>query len=88
MVVIQNLGGDDYIPVDREVMLNFGNGRRCIGLIILDDLQTEMNETFQVFIEEFGTFTTVTIIDDDGKVNLLGAFKMFLIMLLSIIWSQ
>ena len=38
--------------------------RKCIGVVILDDMQTETVENFQVFIEESGGISTnVTIID-------------------------
>ena len=42
--------------------------RKCIGVVILDDLQAETDESFQVSIEELGITTDVIIMNVDiGK---------------------
>lgn len=63
---IQFVGGEDYVELSRDVLLGVGSSRKCLGIVILDDIQPEPNESFQVVVEEFEISTTVTIIDDDG----------------------
>ena len=59
------IGGEDYIPFSTECLLRSGSNRKCIGIIILDDSMVEVNETFEVVIEELGLSANVTIIDED-----------------------
>lgn len=54
------------MELSRDVLLGVGSSRKCLGIVILDDIQPEPNESFQVVVEEFEISTTVTIIDDDG----------------------
>lgn len=39
----------------------------CLAIIILNDMEPEANETFQVSVEELWISADVTITDDDGK---------------------
>ena len=40
--------------------------RKCIGVVILDDSESDVGETFEVSIEKLGISTTVTIVDDES----------------------
>lgn len=53
-------------------MFPVGSGRMCIGIVILDDLIFEGNESFQLIIEELGISTDIIILEDDNgsaKIN-------------------
>ena len=62
--LLPHAGGEDYVELNREMVLSFGNQRRCVGIIILEDSITEEDETFQVVIEGLDASTIVTIRDD------------------------
>ena len=61
-------GGVDYEGLNKTLRLRVdGRMRRCVGIVVYDDLVLEADKTFQVIIEGMGVSTEVTILDDDGK---------------------
>lgn len=59
------IGGEDYIEINRDVLLRIGTMRQCLGIVIIDDSQFERNETFELLVDEFGISTNATILNDD-----------------------
>lgn len=59
--------GEDYVELSIGILLEFGESRKCVGIVILEDFRYESDESFTVIIEEVGASADVTILDDDGK---------------------
>ncbi len=64
-------GGEDYKEINRELTLFAGRNRRCIPVIIFEDQEAEIDESFELTIEGMDARTTVIILDDDCMFLLL-----------------
>lgn len=53
--------------MNRTLVIRPNDMRRCVGIVIFDDLMFEPDESFGLTVEGFGAFTNITILDDDGK---------------------
>ena len=60
------LDGEDYIGINKDISLQLGDERRCVGIVIIDNVQLESDETFQLSISGLEVVTSLTILDDDG----------------------
>ena len=61
------MGQEDYFELDVDLSLQFGDRRKCVGIVIIEDTVPEPDEFFLVVIEGLGVSTTVIILDDDGQ---------------------
>ena len=60
--------GEDFYPLATDILLKPGDSHHCVGVVIIEDDLTEGEESFDVLIDGLFQSTTVTILDDDGKV--------------------
>lgn len=67
--LMYSLGGEDYGHLHTDIVLTNKRSRECAGIAIYEDKNAEMDEYFEVQIDEFGISTRVVILDDDGKNN-------------------
>ena len=65
-VILGALGGEDFTAFSKSLTLTIGIRRRCIAITILEDSDPEIDESFEIVVEELGISATITILDDDG----------------------
>lgn len=68
IIIIQlYIGGEDYVNFDKTIYLNLDDERReCVAIVIREDFEPEINEYFEVTVEDLRISTRVVILDDDG----------------------
>ena len=59
------IGGEDFKDIKRAMTVFAGSVRACVPVIILEDMEEEDDEMFQVSLVGMDTVTTVTILNDD-----------------------
>ena len=57
----------DYIEFVNDISLNVGDSRMCTTVIIVEDSQPEMDETFVISHVGADVVTQVIILNDDGN---------------------
>ena len=79
--MFHSVAGEDFEGISFDLTVRPSDVRRCVAILILEDSTVEPDESFTVTVslaELILSTTTVTILDDDGRLNTHGLTGLML----------